>query len=73
MIDPEGKVAKCFGPLCKEKINKSKSWAKFCSAGCKFKYHMIKKTLITCLSLLRKEAALDMLENLRRRIERLDK
>ena len=64
------KDSECFGPRCKAKINKTKPWSKFHSTRCKTNYHIYKNTLVGVLSLLSKEAALDMLDNLKRRIEK---
>jgi len=70
MVKSEGKGVKCFGPLCNHDIDLKRPWSKFHSSRCKTNYHIVKNTLVMVLSLFSKEASLDMLENLRRRIER---
>jgi len=60
----------CFGPNCNEMVEQNRPWSKFHCDKCKGKYHIYKNTLIGVISLFSKEAALDMLENLRRRVEK---
>lgn len=69
MADFVAKDHKCFGPLCNHDIDLKRPWSKFHSTRCKTNYHIVKNTLKMILSLLTKPAALDMLDNLRRRIE----